>query len=136
MSDDHGENREKVGPYHPPREYRWKPGQSGNPAGRPKSARIISDRITELLEATEIAGKKLPKGQKAADLVARKILELALRGNVAIIRELLDRMEGRVAGDDRGQQDDAAATLVKAVLQMQEDAKQYKRSLRDDDDSA
>src|SRR3990167_2240195 len=28
----------KVGPGFPPKEYQWKPGQSGNPSGRPKGS--------------------------------------------------------------------------------------------------
>lgn len=37
MSELIDENSEKTGPRHPPKEYQFKPGQSGNPRGRPRN---------------------------------------------------------------------------------------------------
>jgi hypothetical protein len=36
---------EKVGPYHPPRSARFKPGQSGNPKGHPKGVSNIASKL-------------------------------------------------------------------------------------------
>ena len=58
---------------------RFQPGQSGNPAGKPKGAR---NRTTLAIEAL-IDGA-------AAD-IANKAIELAKAGDSALIRALLDR---------------------------------------------
>ena len=58
---------------------RFQPGQSGNPAGKPKGAR---NRTTLAIEAL-IDG--------AAGDIANKAIELAKAGDAAMIRALLDR---------------------------------------------
>ena len=58
---------------------RFQPGQSGNPAGKPKGAR---NRTTLAIEAL-IDG--------AADDIATKAIELAKAGDATMIRALLDR---------------------------------------------
>ena len=44
--------RSEVGYGKPPREHRFKPGQSGNPRGRPKGARGFKADVEEALRAT------------------------------------------------------------------------------------
>ena len=58
---------------------RFQPGQSGNPAGKPKGAR---NRTTLAIEAL-IDG--------AAEDIANKAIELAKAGDSVLIRALLDR---------------------------------------------
>ena len=58
---------------------RFQPGQSGNPAGKPKGAR---NRTTLAIEAL-IDG--------AADDITNKAIELAKAGDSVLIRALLDR---------------------------------------------
>lgn len=41
---------QKVGPGHPPVEYQFKPGVSGNPAGKPKGRRNLATIIRDLEE--------------------------------------------------------------------------------------
>jgi len=66
-----GKNSEKVGKGHPPKESQWKPGQSGNPAGRPLGTRYISEILREkLLEETA-------EGKTHAELIAEALIELA-----------------------------------------------------------
>ena len=57
----------------------WKPGQSGNPSGRPKSKPITD----ALLAAVD------PKA------FAEKLVSLAMRGDIRAISEVLDRIEGK-----------------------------------------
>jgi aromatic ring-opening dioxygenase LigB subunit len=61
-------------------EKQWKPGQSGNPGGRPKK-KLVDEALLELLEAAdskeaiEIAKKLIEKAKedtKAAQLVAER----------------------------------------------------------------
>ena len=66
----------------------WQPGQSGNPAGKPKGAKHISTWIQELLNDEEFTGKVLDgddlkeyKGAPAKAIV-RAHAQLALQGNV------------------------------------------------------
>jgi len=84
----------------------WKPGQSGNPAGRPPKEKTFSDTARMLLSATTIditltdgKGKEKRIFLKSTKnfyhgLVAALIVE-GLKGNVNAIKELIDRAEGR-----------------------------------------
>jgi hypothetical protein len=64
-------------------------GQSGNPGGRPKSAKLLRDAL--LVEL-----KKSVDGVELIQLVAQKLVELAMAGNVAAIKEIADRVDGKV----------------------------------------
>ena len=79
--------------------YSFKPGQSGNPKGRPKGARSVTKFMEELLQ-TSISipktqftedGEKIP----ASKALAIRIVTGAIKGDNAKIRELLDRVEGK-----------------------------------------
>lgn len=59
---------------------RFKPGQSGNPAGKPKGARHATTRIVEALLDGE------------AEELARKAIELAKSGDGAMLRLALERI--------------------------------------------
>lgn len=65
----------------------WKPGQSGNPSGRPKKK-----PITEMYERILNDPKHLEAIQKAT-------VNALLKGNMAMVlqlREMTDRIEGKV----------------------------------------
>jgi len=64
----------------------FKPGQSGNPKGRPKGSGI-TDRLKKLLEKED---------GKIADALAQSIISAALRGDYRFVKEILDRVEGKV----------------------------------------
>ena len=59
---------------------RWKPGESGNPAGKPKGARA----------KTTLALEQLLDGE--AENITRKAVELAKAGDMTAIRLCLDRL--------------------------------------------
>ncbi len=70
----------------------FKPGQSGNPAGRPKKA-LLSDALRrQLAEAVQGAPEKT-----IAEHIARALIREAVSGNVQAIREIGDRTEGKPA---------------------------------------
>jgi hypothetical protein len=70
----------------------FKPGQSGNPAGRPKKA-LLSDALRrQLAEAMQGAPEKT-----IAEVIARALIREAVAGNVQAIREVGDRSEGKPA---------------------------------------
>jgi len=68
----------------PPREGRWKPGQSGNPAGRPKS-KPFKDALQAIMDKPGMLEKT------AAALVAR-----SHTGDVGATKEIADRLDGKV----------------------------------------
>ena len=63
-----------------PKQHGFKPGQSGNPAGRPKGAR----------HATTVAVEALLEGE--AETITRKAIEAAKAGDMVAIRLVLDRI--------------------------------------------
>lgn len=64
--------------------YQFKPGQSGNPSGRPRKP--LTERLIAKLAQEE--------GLEAAALVAA-ILKKAKEGDISAWREIADRIEGK-----------------------------------------
>lgn len=64
----------------------WKPGQSGNPGGRPKR-KYITDALKECLESNPEELRKM----------AQAAIREALNGNIRAFQEIADRTEGKVA---------------------------------------
>ena len=76
----------------PPLETRWKPGQSGNPRGRPKKGESIVDLLQELVDAVCPTD---PERRSYAGLLKRSLLQMGLRGNLGAIREVCNRLVGQ-----------------------------------------
>jgi hypothetical protein len=87
MPEDHGQNT-RPDPVERIKPYQWKPGQSGNPGGRPKNESIVGV-LRRLLEQEH-------NGKPIKELLAERILREALAGKFPYAKELLDRVEGRV----------------------------------------
>ena len=71
--------------------YAFKPGQSGNPKGRPKSI-VLSEAYRHAL-VQPFPGD--PEGRTYAEVIAGKLVESAALGEVACAREIADRTEGK-----------------------------------------
>lgn len=69
----------------------WAPGQSGNPGGRPKT-KVVSDLIKARLARISDDDPRTD-----AERVADVIVDGALGGDIQFIKELLNRVEGKVA---------------------------------------
>ncbi len=68
----------------------WQPGQSGNPNGPPKSAKIWKDAINRAIKRRE---ERDPLAlEKLADTLLAKVAE----GDVSAIKEFGDRVDGKV----------------------------------------
>jgi hypothetical protein len=71
------------------RPYCWKPGQSGNPGGRPKTA-ILSEAYRQALESVD------PKTLATiAEKIAEALVAKALEGDIRACAEIANRTEGR-----------------------------------------
>lgn len=87
----------------------WKPGQSGNPGGRPKVDRTVSAAYAELLDTPggtlkeQLETFRDRRGAKfcAADMVAVGMLTSAVnpsnKGQTFAASEITDRTEGKVS---------------------------------------
>lgn len=80
------------------KKYQWKPGQSGNPLGRPKGSRNISTILKEILDY-EISARDPISGEKItvpiSTIVNARLVRKAMDGDNKAIREIYDRIEGR-----------------------------------------
>jgi len=89
------QNRDKTGFRGPSpdvgKSHQWKKGQSGNPAGRPKSKTLSNAYKNKLEEAVP----NDPEGRTWAELIAEAQVRDAVRGNVQAAREIADRTEGK-----------------------------------------
>src|SRR4249920_1853057 len=86
------ESTEKVGPGKPPRHTRFKPGQSGNPNGRPKGSKnfatILQQQLRKKVTIT-VDGK--PKRMAVQEVIARRLANDSMKGTTKAM-ELLIRL--------------------------------------------
>ena len=83
------EGRTPEGKFAPGHRHGFQPGQSGNPAGRPKYT-TVSEAIREQLKELDKTG-----AHTLAEQIADALIQQCLKGNVKAIKELIDRMEGK-----------------------------------------
>jgi uncharacterized protein DUF5681 len=91
MSDDseHGEVEiVPVGYGCPPRDHRFKRGQSGNPSGRPRERRTLYHTLQEMLE--ERVNGKNGRIMSGEDIIAARIIEGAMAGEPKAFRKFLE----------------------------------------------
>ena len=104
-----GNNKEyKVGYGKPPIESQWKPGESGNPEGR------APDTLTPLL-------RKFLNADNEAEKIAvvKQLIDIAkskgMRGQIAALREIFDRIDGRVPETHKIESDVPITIIFKEV---------------------
>lgn len=106
----------------------WAKGRSGNPRGRPKTKpltdalrkqlgkRVMADDLEKIQKAVPRLLDVLGKRPTYADLLAWRMLQQSMSGNMHAARVVLDRIEGRVPkdviNDDIGQLDELIAVLM------------------------
>lgn len=67
----------------------WKPGQSGNPKGRPPAGESWAEILRQVGEET------YPRtGKPFKEAVSRKIWNMAAAGDIQSIKEIMNRMDG------------------------------------------
>jgi len=86
---------------------RFAPGRSGNPSGRP-STRVLTEELRKGLASAipaELASElRLASDSTFAEAIAARLIRLAAAGQIAAIREVYERTEGKppkeVVSDD------------------------------------
>jgi len=71
--------------------YAFRKGRSGNPAGRPKSITLSEAYRRELAKVDP----EDPDGRTHAEVLAGRMIDRAKAGDVAALKEIADRVEGR-----------------------------------------
>lgn len=80
----------EVGYAKPPRHSRFKPGQSGNPKGRPKQAKSLNTIIrSRMLETVQVKTGQGIKRVSRVEALLMKALEAGSRGDLRAIERLL-----------------------------------------------
>jgi hypothetical protein len=120
-----GDDDDDVGYGRPPKEHRWKPGQSGNPKGWRKGVRNFQSDLEDLLNSrvtvTENGRRRKVPVQRAALL---RLGEKALKGDGRSIEKLLDlalNLSDQRAGREAeraltGTEEDIIARFLGSVL--------------------
>ena len=72
----------------PPEEYQFKPGQSGNPKGRPPKLPRLDDLLADILGEEK-------DGQTATEAILKRIRLQATQGNLKAAEMLLERAYGK-----------------------------------------
>jgi hypothetical protein len=80
-------------------QYKFQPGESGNPSGRPKGSRNRSTLVREWLEVKQkernpLTGKTEELEQQ--DLMTLALIKKAREGDVQAYRELMDSAHGKI----------------------------------------
>jgi len=105
------EPAEKVGPGKPPRHTRFKPGQSGNPKGRPKGSKnfatILQQQLTKKITIT-VDGK--PRRMTVQEVIARRLATDSMKGTTKAM-ELLIRLTSAKSDESAGK-DVAGETVL------------------------
>jgi hypothetical protein len=104
----------EVGYGKPPKHTRFKPGQSGNPSGRPKGVANLRTDVEKVLgqEITVLEGGRSVKLQ-AQELLVRAIVNRGLKGNHQAALKALELRE-RLSPDQAA---DAAPTVTLTASQ-------------------
>ncbi len=92
--DDAGSNADEVGYKRPPKHTRFKPGQSGNPRGRPRKSKQIDDLIRRELDQTIVikeGGREIRVSKRAA--MIKQLVNQAIKGDPKARQFVLSHLE-------------------------------------------
>ena len=113
-----------VGYGKPPVATRFKPGQSGNPNGRPKAAKGLSTIVRDTL--TQKVMVRTPSGEKRIsriDAALHKTVELAMKGNVRALTQLIKLYseavpDTKAAAENPAETEDLTATDIAMLEEL------------------
>lgn len=76
---------------HPPKDYQFRKGQSGNPSGRPKKSRNVLENFRKLLDGDQVGKNGEVVSRREA--IVLKIVKDAMGGNQRAFTKFLDLLE-------------------------------------------
>jgi len=100
----------------------FKPGQSGNPHGRPKKAEALTEILRLELDKCDVeyGEDEVISGKEA---IARRLKEMAVRGDPVAIKYIYDRLDGRPRESlDIDQAGEIVYKIIPAVVPNTNDA--------------
>ncbi len=114
--------KSEVGPGKPPKHSQFKPGQSGNPKGRPKGSKnitkLLEKELNKLITVTE-NGKQ--RKISIAEAIARRLVTDSAKGNARSLELLLKTMSALGQNEDlTGQTSDIGVPDAKALARIQD----------------
>lgn len=74
------------------KDYGFKPGQSGNPGGRPKKDWTWAGLLAEAMEEELIA--KDGSKAKTKQFITKRLVKMAIEGDISAQKEIMNRMDG------------------------------------------
>lgn len=97
---------------------RFKPGESGNPNGRPKGQSLTA-LLREVADNTSLCDSEIPGGRTAAQALAEAMFAHAIKGNPAFAAMIWDRIEGKAPQtlDDDTTEADVTDDMADAMIQ-------------------
>jgi hypothetical protein len=79
-----------VGKGRPPVATRWKPGQSGNPRGRPRGSKNLETILSEALnEKIPVQERGRSRSMSVRQVIGKRIVQAAMKGDLKSINLLL-----------------------------------------------
>jgi hypothetical protein len=89
-----GDGPYEIGYCKPPKRTRFKPGQSGNPRGRPKAEKSLGAALNDALKAkVKLRGNGKERGVSSLDAYFIRVVMDAIQGKAVAQRLLPDLME-------------------------------------------
>jgi hypothetical protein len=119
-----------VGYSKPPREHRFKPGQSGNPKGRPKGSKNTATLLRAILDRkVEMRTDGLVRKVSVREAMLMRFAEAALKGDTKAAGFLLQRydMEETVNEHSTGVATQDELELIEAFIQARAKARGEKK---------
>ena len=108
-------NTEKTKGKAPP--HAWKPGQSGNPNGRPK------DQFSFMGILRSALAKENKSGHSVGERIVKRYIQLALGGNQQAAEALMARIDGKPAQSLTLKGDSAEPLHVRHSARLEQEAK-------------
>lgn len=120
----------KVGDKHPPKEYQFKPGQSGNPKGPPVRRTNLWVWFCKYMGLTDkglakLDKEKLTQAQQSALMIVERMKEGKYSGSQRLARDVFDREEGKAVEhfviENENMLSDADCEEIRVILQKNAD---------------
>lgn len=115
---------------------KFKPGESGNPNGRPPRDQVLTDlarnKLNDIVEIEDASGEKIKVTVKEA--IMDRVVMMAASGDRWAITQLWDRIEGQatqfIVGDMVNDNQEDKQDVLEKLNALEQAVKSSKRKLR------